>query len=267
MTPIAKHSPEQKANADALIKEAIAQGITNPHSIAAMLLVVGKETDFKYKFEGSYRTTPNARIRKIFSDRVAMYNESKLTALKQNDPAFFEAIYGYKTAIGKKYGNTLPGDGYKFRGGGPNQLTFKGAYERIGKQIGVDLVKYPHLVNDSKVAAKITVQYFKNAFASASKTTLAKYNSTGINDFKNIKDSSGAFYHANAGFGKSFEAIAADPTGGLKKVRDNAESFSSWLSQNKGTVAAGGGLFFLIAVTATVLAIRSNKKKNGKAEK
>lgn len=244
-----KYNSAQRANLTALITAARSKGITNINSLTGISTVVGKETNFIYKFESGYKTTSNARIRAIFGDRLKGYSESQLTALKANDYNFFEAVYGYKTAIGRKYGNTMPGDGYKFRGGGPNQLTFKANYERVGKQIGIDLVKNPELVNRPDVAAAVAVQYFINAFNSAPKATLLKYNSTGINDFKNQRDSVNAFYHANAGFGKSTAAIEADKTGGLQKVRNAADSFLNFLSDNKTVVTTiGSGTLLLIGV-------------------
>lgn len=261
MTDPNKLSAAQKANLKALLSEAQMAGIDNVYSLAAMAAIVAKESNFVYKFESGYGTTSNKRIREIFTDRVKDYTEAQLTALKANDYNFFEAIYGYKTAIGKKYGNTAPGDGYKYRGGGPNQLTFKANYARIAKQIGLDIINTPGLVNTPEGGAKIAVQYFINAFKSAPKATLAKYNSTGINDFKNQRDSVNAFYHANAGFGKSVEAIEADKTGGLAKARAIVNDFSSFFGEHKTEIAVGGGALALGAL-GLVIFLNSNKSKN-----
>lgn len=239
-----KYTPEQQANITAIVTEANSKGITNPFAIASILSIVSKETGFKYRAESSYRSTPNVRIRKIFGKRVAMFSETDLSTLKLNDPKFFDEVYGYKTEVGRKNGNTTPGDGWKYRGRGPNQITFKRLYEKLGKQIGVDLINNPDLANDPKVAAKIVIQYMLNAFKAVPQATLSKYNSTGINDFKSLPDSVGAFYHANAGWGKSSEAIKADPTGGLKKAKEASDGFYKVVANNKVAVASGGGAFF-----------------------
>lgn len=254
-----KYTPEQQSNITAIVVEGNSKGITNQFAIASILSIVSKETGFKYKAESSYRSTPNIRIRKIFGKRVAMYSEVQLTALKQNDPQFFDAVYGYKTEVGRKNGNTSPGDGWKYRGRGPNQITFKSLYAKLGKQIGIDLINNPDLANTPAVAAKIVIQYMLNAFNAAKniKATinvnnkpvkvpvLSLYNSTGINDFKTLPDSVGAFYHANAGWGKTPEAIKLDQTGGLKKAKDASGGFYQFVANNKVAVAAsGGGAFF-----------------------
>lgn len=235
----------QKNNINILVSRAKLKGITNPLSIGGMLSVISKESAFIPRNEGSYRTTSNERIRAIFGKRVAGYNEEGLTRLKQNDVLFFDVVYGYLSEVGRANGNTKPGDGYKYRGRTYNQVTFKNLYDKIGKQIGVDLVSNPDQANDPEVAADIAIQYFINAFATGkSLGKLKAYNSTGINDFKTLNDSLHAFYHANAGWGKSTAAIQADPTGGLAKAKKVANDLYTLVSDNKA--AAGGGLFFLL---------------------
>jgi len=51
-------------------------------------------------------------------------------------------------------------EGFKYRGRGMIQLTGKDNYARIGKKIGVDLVKNPDLANRPDVAAKVAASYF-----------------------------------------------------------------------------------------------------------
>ncbi len=239
-----KYTAEQQANITSIILECMAKGIKNIFSQTSILSVVSKESNFIYKAEGSYKNTSNARIRQIFGTRLAKYTDAALTVLKSNDVNFFDAVYGYKSDVGIKNGNTTPGDGFKFRGRGPNQVTFANLYAKLSKQIGVDLITNPDLANDPKIAAKIVVQYFLNTFASAPKQTLSLYNSTGINDFKTLPDSLGAFYHANAGWGHSKASLDLDPTGGLKKAKAISNDFYSFVSNNKVAVASGGGGFF-----------------------
>lgn len=55
-----------------------------------------------------------------------------------------EAIFN-KTYSGRM-GNNMPGDGWKYRGRGYMQTTGKYSYDRLGKFLGVDLIKNPDLV-------------------------------------------------------------------------------------------------------------------------
>ena len=60
-------------------------------------------------------------------------------------------------------GNNAPGDGVKFRGRGFVQLTGRFNYQKIGKQIGVDLDATPDMANDSQTAGRILARFLKNA--------------------------------------------------------------------------------------------------------
>lgn len=60
----------------------------------------------------------------------------------------------------KANGNTQPGDGYKYRGRGFLQLTWKNNYRNAGKFIGKDLVSNPDLASVKENAAELIVWYF-----------------------------------------------------------------------------------------------------------
>lgn len=62
------------------------------------------------------------------------------------------------TTIGKRLGNTVKGDGYRFRGRGYVQLTGRDNYVRAGKALGIDLVGNPELALEPDVAARILIQ-------------------------------------------------------------------------------------------------------------
>lgn len=70
---------------------------------------------------------------------------------------YFEQKYGPQTAIGKHLGNTLPGDGYKFRGRGFIQITGRDNYLRLGNRFGVPLVEKPDLALGWELAIAICV--------------------------------------------------------------------------------------------------------------
>jgi hypothetical protein len=69
--------------------------------------------------------------------------------------AYFNKVYD------GRMGNTVPGDGYKYRGRGFIQITGKDMYQRVGKMIGEDLVSNPDLANQPEIAAKIVPAFFK----------------------------------------------------------------------------------------------------------
>lgn len=220
-------TPKQKENMAILIKRMNAKGLTNPNTQAGLLSIVSKESNFTPKNELSYRTTANDRIRAIFKTKLGNKTDDELNKLKADDVAFFNAVYG------GQYGNTAYEDGHKYRGRGFNGVTFKNAYKKYGDKIGVDLVSNPDSLNDVAIASDVMIEYFKDQFASAG-NKLSNYNATNINDFKTVQDSVNAFYHANAGWGHSQQAINADPTGGKAKATERAPGFLDYVKQYAG---------------------------------
>lgn len=233
-----------QAAIDALRKN----GITNLDVQSAVLAVIAKESGFVPKSETSYSGTSNARIRTIFQSRVKSLSEDQLTKLKADPIAFFDYIYG------NRYGNTAKGDGYKYRGRGLNQITFKDNYKAIGSMIGVDLVNNPDKLNDPKIAAAAAAAYFVIFFKSGKTSGLLKQK-IGVNDISEIKDTNTAVkaaIQANAGWKTDFNANvvqegykkALETVNGFKSgIMSAFKSFANVVSENKGTAATA--LFFL----------------------
>lgn len=213
-------SEKQKENVSILLDTLKEYGITNPFAQAAICAIVSKESNFDYKFEKGYGGTDASRIRKVFKSRVSHLSDAEIDKIKKDPVAFFNLIYGGRN------GNQ-PSEGYKYRGGGPNQLTFHDNYKATGDRIGVDLVRFPEKVNDPEVAAKVAADYFVHRFKRSYSTRhQIKYNSQSINDFKTLNDACYAMYHANAGFGRTFDYIENKMlSGGGKKTLDRAPEF------------------------------------------
>jgi len=216
-------SKDKEANIKAIIKAAKALGVTNKFAITAILAIVSKESGFVPRSEASYATTSGARIMKIFGSKG--YTAAEWDVIKKDAVRFFDLIYG------GKYGNSTT-EGYKYRGRGFNQITFKGNYSQYAKETGVDIVNDPDLLNTVDVAAKCVVAYFKRNIKNAPASIRSQYHFTDINSFTNLNDATGAIYHANAGWGKSYSEIVADSTGGRKKAFANAGPlYNSYQSQ------------------------------------
>jgi predicted chitinase len=227
------------------------QGITNPVVIQGILGVVGTESNYVPKSEVGYRNTPVERIRLIFGSRLAKYTDAQINALKANDVAFFDVIYG------KQYGNNLPGDGWKYRGRGYNGLTFKDNYSYYGKKIGIDLVANPDKANESAVASKIAAVYFADIFnrAKANGSLLAK---TGVTDISQIKTKEQAVtlaLQANAGWNKNinttfYQSVAQKA---LNFIKDNP-------------VKSGGGVALILLAVGLFFLVRNKKRKKQNGE-
>lgn len=200
-------SKDVEKNIKLIIKEAKDAGITNGYTIAAMLACCKKECGLVPKNEDTYGGTKASRIKGVFS-KFQKYTDKEVDKIKKDFKKFFNIIYG------GMYDNAAD-EGYKYRGRGLNQLTFKGNYVLLKKRTGVDIVSDPESVNKIEVATKVLVEYMKYKFEKeVTSFAKKKYNFTDINSFKNINDAMGAVYHANAGFGTSYSKIIADATGG-----------------------------------------------------
>jgi hypothetical protein len=114
--------------------------------IANIMGMIQGESGFTPQAEGSYRNTSNERIREAMGRRASGFSDSELDELKQDDRAFYDAMY---PELG----------GYDYRGRGIIQLTGEDNYRRMGDKLGVDLVNNPELANDPEIAAQIAAEY------------------------------------------------------------------------------------------------------------
>lgn len=60
-----------------------------------------------------------------------------------------------------KEGNTEPGDGWRYRGGGDIQTTFKNNFRAASEEAGVDLVAYPERISDPDVAIRTALGFYR----------------------------------------------------------------------------------------------------------
>ena len=153
-------------NSDLLRAAMDAQGITDPEMRAGIAAICMGESHLLGHVEEGYAHTSNARIREVFGARVARLNDVQLSALKANDQKFFEAVYGWRTAVGKALGNVRPGDGYKYRGRGGLQITGRINYTLLAHDIGhPGIVDNPDLVaSDPGIGMAMSVAYIKRSY-------------------------------------------------------------------------------------------------------
>lgn len=57
-------------------------------------------------------------------------------------------------------GNTQPGDGRRYKGRGPIQLTGRANYRRVGRKIGIDLESHPDMVSHPSVGLLVGCVYW-----------------------------------------------------------------------------------------------------------
>lgn len=84
------------------------------------------------------------------------FTKEKAEALARRPEQIANYVYG------GRYGNTEPGDGWRYRGRGIFQITFKDNYSSISKSLEFDFVKYPEQLSEPPFAAKSAAYYWQS---------------------------------------------------------------------------------------------------------
>jgi len=140
------------AHEAALTKAAREAGITDPIELAAFLAQTAHES---HNFKSMVEYGSNS----YFKQYEPIFRKDKKTGKIIIDPETKK----YKNFNPKAHrlGNDTRGDGIKYKGRGYIQITGKDNYMRVGRRIGVDLVKNPELAEQPEIAAKIAIMYWK----------------------------------------------------------------------------------------------------------
>lgn len=143
-----------------IIREMLKQGFTDPRAIAEMLALTNYETGGYSRTVENLKYTDPTRLMKLFREVTSLEQARALVA--GGEVAIGNAVYG--GGKGASLGNKAPGDGYLYRGRGFVQLTGRANYDKVGRQIGVDLVNNPQLLGeDPNVMAAVAVNFYKNS--------------------------------------------------------------------------------------------------------
>lgn len=77
----------------------------------------------------------------------------------------FRAMEEYATGEAyegrKNLGNLSPGDGRRYKGRGPIQITGRSNYRLYGKKIGINIEKYPELASNPCIGMQLALEYWK----------------------------------------------------------------------------------------------------------
>jgi predicted chitinase len=216
----------QKNNANLIIAAAKENGITNPLSIAAILAIVSKESNFIPKSENLNYTAK--RITEVWP-KIPL---ALAKTLQNNPQKLANYVYGQKPygMRDNAFGNTNPNDGFLFSGKGFNQLTFKGNYKKIGDLIGIDLISNPNIANTPEIASKVLIAFYKLA---------EKRNKLDLNNLGSQKQVLDTIYQINAG---KVNKPISDTTGGYKKALDRFNDLMTFTGTEKKKIAGIGSI-------------------------
>ena len=133
---------------DALLQQF---GITTPLRLAHFLAQTMHETAGGTILFEDLTYTSATRLLQVFGvgNHSAAVRPGEVATLLNNPQALAERVYGLgNPRKSAELGNTAPGDGFRFRGGGLLQTTGGGNYRRLGERIGIDLHGHPMLIAD-----------------------------------------------------------------------------------------------------------------------
>lgn len=90
-------------------------------------------------------------------------------------------------------GNTQPGDGRRFKGRGPIQITGRANYRYFGRKIGIDIERHPEIAAVPSIGLHLALEYWKdrnlNAFADKDDIeTITRKINGGLNGFQDRKN-------------------------------------------------------------------------------
>jgi len=103
------------------------------------------------------RYTTTARLLKIFGvgNHSAAITPAEAPGFLNNPEKLGERVYGLgNPRKARELGNTYPGDGYRYRGGGLMQTTGGAAYQRMGDKAHADFYGDPNLIVAPEYAVK-----------------------------------------------------------------------------------------------------------------
>lgn len=162
----------------------------------------------------------------------------EMQPIHEYGPKSYFGKYEPTTAIGKRLGNTRPGDGYLFRGRGYVQITGRANYLHASEKLGVDLIADPELAVRPDIAAKILVRGCTEGWFTGKK--LSDYS-----DYKAMRAVVNGKDRADliAGYAREFEAAL--------KLLPSAKPPSLQKVQTTSTQPPSGGFFVsLLALIA-----------------
>lgn len=131
-------------------------GCNTPEHVAMWVAQVGHESAGLTRLVESLNYTPNG----LMQTWPSRYTESlALNHGRGTHPADQEAIA--ELVYGGRLGNVHAGDGFRFRGRGPIQVTGRANYRECGQAIGQDLEQSPEQLELRSIGAASTMWFWR----------------------------------------------------------------------------------------------------------
>ncbi|MDS7933589.1 glycoside hydrolase family 19 protein [Acinetobacter sp. V91_7] len=145
-----------------------------------------------------------------FKDYAILYNELRFAhfiaqlAHESGNFRYMEEIASGAAYEGRKdLGNIMAGDGIRFKGRGPIQLTGRANYQQYGRALGIDFESHPELVAIPSIGLLVACKFWTN---------------NGLNELADRDDILTITRRINGG------------TNGLDDRKSNLAKIKSWMS-------------------------------------
>lgn len=127
-------------------KVTAAFGIDTPKLLAAFIAQIGTESGGFLTIKESFNYSPEG-LRTVFPTRISAEVSLQLGRRPNEKSVPLERQMQLANLLyGGRYGNDTVGDGWKFRGRGLKQVTFRDNYDKCGDTLGLDLLSDPDLL-------------------------------------------------------------------------------------------------------------------------
>jgi putative chitinase len=140
--------------ADALDKECGRVGVNTPRRVAHFLAQLSHESAGFTRFEENLNYKTPERLDAMFSRVKGTADAAALIA--RGPKAIGNRVYAERNGNG----NEASGDGFRYRGMGPIQLTGRDNYAKASKRSGIDLVSDPEQILKPAIGAKVAADYW-----------------------------------------------------------------------------------------------------------
>ena len=127
-----------------------------PKDLAMFFAQLGHESSDLNRLEESLSYSSVERIRDVFGRTVRGWGDAELQRLVRNPEGLANVVYAHKGGNG----NTLSGDGWRFRGRGPIQISLHDNYAQLQADTGLPVLSDPDLLARDRDAAALSALWY-----------------------------------------------------------------------------------------------------------
>ena len=127
-----------------------------PKDLAMFFAQLGHESSDLNRLEESLSYSSVERIRDVFGRTVRGWGDAELQRLVRNPEGLANVVYAHKGGNG----NSLSGDGWRFRGRGPIQISLCDNYTQLQADTGLPVLSDPDLLTRDRDAAALSALWY-----------------------------------------------------------------------------------------------------------